>query len=132
MFDDLNDSNFKMFAMKYYENVNCTHEDDFNDDLKRIHYIKRLFKKYKETGELKERLIINHLIVLYNMFYHKALTRMLLLKLKEDLNILKPFLVFLSYWDTNVGKVNGKIIIDIDIGLDPKIIKKLREIKYGH
>ena len=46
MFDDLNDSNFKMFAMKYYENVNCTHEDEFNDDLKRIHYIKRLFKKY--------------------------------------------------------------------------------------
>ena len=68
MFENLNESNFQLFAMKNYTNPNCTDMLEFYDDLKRIGYLKRLFRKYKETGELKDRLIINHLLVLYNTF----------------------------------------------------------------
>jgi len=98
--------------------------------LKRIRYIKRLFRKYKDTGELKERLIINHLIVLYNIFEPRAMTRMLLMKLDDHLDCLKPFLMLLSYWDdpTKLGKVNGKIYRDSEIPLDDGIVKIARQI----
>ena len=65
MFDDLNEKNFQLFAMKYYNNPHCTDMLEFHDDLKRIRYIKRLFRKYKETGELKERFLL-YLINLFN------------------------------------------------------------------
>lgn len=128
MFDDLNDDNFIMFAMKFYENPHCTDLLEFHDDMKRIRYLKRLFKKYKQTGELKERLIINHLVVLYNMFDNRAMTRMLLLKMDGYYDCLKPFLIMLGYWTTSVGTVKGKSLIDSDISLDQKIVETLRQI----
>jgi len=128
MFDDLTEENFLLFAMKYYDNPHCTDLLEFHDDLRRIRYVKRLFKKYKDTGELKERLILNHLVVLYNMFDNRAMTRMLFQKLGEYLPYLKPFLMFLNYWPTDIGKVNGKKILDSNISLDQGIIKSLREI----
>ena len=60
LFDDLNDDNYMMFAMKYYENIQCTSVDEFNDDLNKIKYVKRLFNRFLETGELKTNLILNH------------------------------------------------------------------------
>lgn len=128
MFDDLNDDNFIMFAMKFYENPHCTDLLEFHDDMKRIRYLKRLFKKYKQTGELKERLIINHLVVLYNMFDNRAMTRMLLLKMDGYYDCLKPFLIMLGYWTTSVGTVKGKTLVDSDISLDQKIVETLRQI----
>jgi hypothetical protein len=128
MFIDLNEENFLLFAMKYYENPNCTDFNEFQDDLKRIRYIKRLFKKYREQQDLKERLILNHLVVLYNMFENRALTRMLFLKLEGYEEYLKPFLVFLNYWPAEIGKVNGNKIVDSDIPLDNGIVKVLREV----
>lgn len=128
MFDDLNDDNFIMFAMKFYENPHCTDLLEFHDDMKRIRYLKRLFKKYKQTGELKERLIINHLVVLYNMFDNRAMTRMLLLKMDGYYDCLKPFLIMLGYWTTGVGTVKGKSLVDSDISLDQKIVETLRQI----
>ena len=102
----------------------------FHDDLKRIRYLKRLFRKYKECGELKERLIINHLVVLYNTFEPRAMTRMLVMKLEDHLDCLKPFLILLSYWDEPIklGKINGKVYKDSDIGLDLGVIKTIRQI----
>ena len=128
MFDDLTESNFQLFAMKYYANPHCTDMLEFHDDLKRIRYIKRLFKKYKENGEMKERLIINHLMVLYNTFESRAMTRMLVLKLDEYLDCLKPFLILLNYWTTDLGRVKGKIVVDSEIGLDQNLVQILRQI----
>jgi len=128
MIDNLTEDNFQLFAMKFYENPHCTDLLEFHDDLKRIRYIKRLFKKYKQTGELKERLIINHLIVLYNMFENRAMTRMLLLKLNDYHDCLKPFLILLNYWTVDVGLINNKKIVDAEISLDSNVVKVLRNI----
>lgn len=130
MFENLTEGNFQLFAMKAYMNPQCTDVLEFHDDLKRIRYIKRLFRKYKETGELKERLIVNHLVVLYNTFEPRALTRMLVLKLEDHLDCLKPFLMLLSYWDdpSKLGKVNGKTYVDSEIPLDSGIVKEIRHI----
>jgi len=127
MFENLNEGNFQLFAMKNYTNPNCTDMLEFYDDLKRIGYLKRLFRKYKETGELKDRLIINHLLVLYNTFEARAMTRMLILKLDDHLECLKPFLIALNYWTSNVGKVNGSFIVDSEISLDFDIVKVIRQ-----
>lgn len=128
MFDDLTEDNFQLFAMKFYTNPHCTDLLEFYDDLKRIRYIKRLFKKYEQTGELKERLIINHIIVIYNMFDNKAATRMLFLKLNGYLHYLKPFLIMLNRYPTELGLINGKRVLDSEIGLDKHIVETLRNI----
>ena len=97
LFDDLNDDNYMMFAMKYYENIQCTSVDEFNDDLNKIKYVKRLFNRFLETGELKTNLILNHLIVIYNVFENQAATRLLFYSIeKKFYSILKPFLIFLD------------------------------------
>jgi len=127
MFENLTESNFQIFAMKYYANPNCTDMLEFYDDLKRIGYLKRLFRKYKETGDLKDRLIINHLLVLYNTFEPRAMTRMLVLKLDDHLDCLKPFLIALNYWTTDIGKIEGTPIVDSDIGLDMGIVNRIRQ-----
>ena len=128
MFDDLTESNFQLFAMKYYVNPHCTDMLEFHDDLKRIRYIKRLFKKYKESGEMKEQLIINHLMVLYNTFEPRAMTRMLMMKLDEYLDCLKPFLILLNFWTTDIGRVKGRTIVDSEISLDQNLVQILRQI----
>ena len=128
--EKLDDSNFMLYAAKYYDNPGCMDLLEFHDDLNRIKYIKRLFRRYAETGELKERLILNHLIVLYNVFDRDALTRMLVYKLYDYLEYLKPFLLLLNYWPDRVDGIgmNGEIILDSDIGVDPGIVEKLRKI----
>lgn len=128
MFDNLTEENFLLFAMKYYSNPHCTDLLEFHDDLRRIRYIKRLFKKYRDSGELKERLVLNHLVVLYNMFDNRAMTRMLVQKMDEYLDYLKPFLLFLNYWTADIGLVEGKKIVDSNIKLDQGIIDALRKI----
>ena len=128
MFENLTEDNFQLFAMKHYLNPHCTDLLEFHDDLRKIRYIKRLFKKYEETGELKERLILNHLVILYNMFEARAMTRMLFLKLDEYKTYLKPFLMFLNYWPTDIGRIEGNKIVDSNISLDQGIIEALRKI----
>lgn len=128
MFENLTNENFIMFAMKYYINPHCESIDEFNDDVKRIMYIKKLFGKYKSTGDLKDRLILNHLCIIYNMFESKAATRMLVLKLDDYLDCLKPFLILMGYWTTELGLVAGNPIIDSNIPLDRNIVNVLRNI----
>jgi len=94
---ELNDDNFVIFAMKYYDNPSCKGLDEFKDDLKRFSYVKRLLKKHHAGDGLKERLIINHLIILYNLFGVKATTKMLFFKIEDKYkNKLKSFLIFLN------------------------------------
>lgn len=125
-FEKLDDSNFVLYAAKHYENPQCLDTIEFYDDLKRFKYLKRLFGKYEESGELRERLILNHLIVLYNVFGQHA-TRMLFLKLEPYYSYLKPFLVLLNYMPDKVD-VSGRIIYSSDISMDQKIIDVLRNI----
>ena len=95
-FDELNESNYMLFAIKFYDNPQALTKDDFDDDLKRIKYIKRLLKRYKNTGELKIHLILNHLTVLFNVF-NEAAVPLLFYNLEEDLwPYLKSFLIFLN------------------------------------
>jgi len=117
-----------LYAAKNYDNPQCMDVDEFRDDLKRFNYIKKLFNKYKTTGDLKEHLIINHLIVVYNIFGAESATRMLFFKLKDYQEILKPFLVFLNYMPDIVYGVNEDPIRSTDIPLDNNIVVKLREI----
>lgn len=128
MIDNLNDDNFIMFAIKAYNKPNCI-MSEFEEDIKRIKYVKRLIKKYVVTGDLKERLILNHIIILSNVFGIEATVRMLFLKLDEKhYPILKTFLLFLSYMPTVIYGVNGKNIISADITVDILVGNKLRLI----
>ena len=105
-------------------------ESEFFDDLKRFKYLKRLFNKYKESGDLKERLVLNHLVVLYNLFGNEGTTRMLFFKLKEYLDILKPFLVLLERLPERVNGIGieGNTILTSDISDDLHVIDLLRQI----
>ena len=95
-FDELNDDNYKMFAIKHYENPQAVTQEDFYEDLKKFKYIKRLLKRYQKSGELKSHLLLNHFICLYNVF-DDAATPLLFYKIDQDLwSILKTFLIFLG------------------------------------
>ena len=95
-FDELNEHNYMLFAIKFYDNPQSVTREDFEDDLKRIKYIKRLLKRYKNTGELKVHLILNHLTVLFNVF-NEAAVPLLFYNLEEDLwPSIKSFLLFLE------------------------------------
>ena len=128
IFDDLTDANFLMFAMKEYTNQQCTNIDEFYDDLKKIKYIKRLINRFLESGKLKEILILNHLIVFYNVFDNKAATRLLFFKIEEKYwSVLKTFLIYLSMMPEIVKGIRGEDIISSDIQLNQEVIDKLRD-----
>jgi hypothetical protein len=95
-FDELNENNYMLFAIKFYDNPQAVTKDDFEDDLKRIKYVKRLLKRYKNTGVLKTHLILNHLTVLFNVFDDAAVP-LLFYNLERELwTYIKSFLVFLN------------------------------------
>jgi hypothetical protein len=128
MIENLNDDNFMIYAMKCYDSPNCI-MSEFEEDLKRIKYIKRLIKRYKTTGELKERLILNHIIILSNVFGTRNAVRMLFFKLDEqDYQILKTFLIFLDYMPDYVTGIKGKDIWSRNISIDLFVGKRLRDI----
>lgn len=123
--DRLDDSNFILYAAKHYDNAQCHNTEEFFDDLKRFKYIKRLFGKYEESGELRERLILNHLIILYNVFGNET-TKMLFLKLKGHYHYLKPFLVLMNRMPDKVEI--DTVIYSSDIVMDLNIVNVLRKI----
>lgn len=92
MIDNLTDANFIIYAAKHYDNPQCFDTVEFYEDLNRFKYIKRLLNKFKDTGELKDRLIFNHLTVLFNVFGTQACLRMLFLKLEGHHQEILPFL----------------------------------------
>lgn len=97
MYETISSNNFMMYAIKHYENPHCEGEKEFHDDMKRFKYIKRLLKKYKVSGVLKERLLLNHIIILRNLFGNEACVTLLLYKThQEHLAALKSFLLFLN------------------------------------
>ena len=120
IFEELNEENFTLFAIRFYDNPQCTSTEEFYEDIRRFRYLKRLLKRYTKTGELRERLILNHLIVLSNLFGVDNTMRMLEFKIEtEHWPILKTCLLYLGYineeWKT-------------DIPLDEEVTKRMREL----
>ncbi len=129
MFENLTEDNFILYAMKYYDNSQCLSEVEFHNDLKIIKYIKRLLNRYQRTGIIKERLMLNHLIMLSNVFPIPVLVRILFLKIPEEYwKELKTFLIYLNYMPEIVESVNEKKIISSDILINLQIAEELRKI----
>ncbi len=130
LFDDLNEKNYVHYAMKYYMNNQCTSVEEFNEDLNKVKYVKRLFNRFLETGELRTNLIMNHLIVIYNVFETEAATRMLFFKVEKRFHsILKPFLLFMERLPNVVKGIDGKDVVVNDIPLNEMTVKELRKIE---
>ena len=119
-FHKLTPDNIIMFAMKHYDNPSCVDRKEFLDDMKRFKYLKRLFRKYDTSSILKVRLILNHIIVLANVFGVDASSTLLFFKIeKKHWSTLKTFLVYLNYMPESDMK---------NIATDVKVLKELREI----
>lgn len=119
LFNELDNDNFVMFAVRNYNNPQCTDIDEFNEDLNRFKYLKRLFGRYKQ-GDLQERLILNHLVIIFNVFGISAAKKMIFYKIEKDhWPALKTFLIFLNYLKEDDY---------IDVPLDNKVINVLRKL----
>ena len=131
IFDDLNEKTYLLYAMKEYSNPQCIEIEEFNDDLKKVKYIKRLFNQYVSEGILKERLLLNHIIIFYNVFPPKAATRILFFKIEEKFwPILKTFLFYLKLMPENkIESVMGREIITNEILMDQGFIDSLRKFE---
>ena len=123
--EKLNENNFLLFAMHHYDNPQCHSVAEFEEDIKKFLYLKKLISRYKNNDELRERLILNHIIVLYNIFGETA-TRMLFYKIEESCwDILITFLVYLERMPETIPEYG---IILSDIALDENVIATLRKI----
>ena len=128
--EKLTEENFLFFCAKHYDNSKYTSTEEFVEDLNRIKYIKKLLTRYIEYDDLRERLILNHIIVLNNCFGPDILCKILFLKLKEQMKYIKPFLVFLNLLPEKIFNINNEFVIDTNlIEMDQFIVKKLRELK---
>ena len=128
--DKLDEFNFLLYAAKHYDNPQCYDTVEFYDDLKRIKYIKRLLNRYLEEDDLKERLILNHIIILNNVFGPEPISKMLFLKCRGMEPQLKSLLYFLNILPEkieNIG-IECRTINTKDIKLDEKILQELRKI----
>jgi hypothetical protein len=122
IFTELNEDNFLLFAIKNYENPQAVTKDDFDKDLNHFKYIKRLLKRYKNTGELKTHLLLNHFIILYNIF-GDATTPMLFFKIEEELwSVMKTFIIFLN----RLPPYPKCIFHDVQVDLD--CLKQLHQV----
>jgi hypothetical protein len=117
---NLTESTFLLYAMKHYDNPQCTEMSEFEEDIKRFQYLRKLFSRYRQDEDLKERLILNHLIVIFNVFGPQA-TNMLFMRLHEYHEYLKPFVLYLNYMPellvyddmaVNADSINGDLFIE--------------------
>jgi len=125
-FDDLTNDNILIYAVKAYDKPNCI-MSEFKEDMKRFNYLKRLFKRYRKVGELREQLVLNHLVVICNVFGPEVATRLLFFKMsKDDYSALKTYLLFLSCMPEKVRGIKGHDIISSEIPVDMTIADILR------
>jgi hypothetical protein len=126
--DDLTDANFLLFCAKHYMNPSATTDLEFIQDVRRIKYTKKLISRYRTTGDLKERLILNHLTVLNNVFGAMPLARIIWLKMDGYLPEIKPFMIALGILPKFIYNVRGKKWDTDDVPLDMSIVAVLRKI----
>ena len=121
LFDKITAQNFNAFAMKHYEDPQCEDIEDFHEDLRRFRYLKRLLHRYHESGEMRERLMLNHLITIFNVFGYDASMRMLEFKIKSDSywSSIRTMLLYLGYVENTWKR---------DIPLDVALTKRLKEL----
>jgi len=120
LFDELNNDNFELYAAKHYRNSACLDVQEFYDDIARFKYVVRLLRKYRDSGKLQERLILNHIITIYNVFEIAAANRMIFYRVDISLwPALKTFLLYLNYLPENVYQ---------NINIDLNIAKKLKDL----
>lgn len=128
-FENLTEDNIMLYAAKAYDKPNCI-MSEFTEDMKRLNYLKRLFRRYSKHGEMRERLILNHIVVLYNIFGPEATTRILFYNAnKNDYSILKTYLSFLNLMPEKVRGINGIDIVSSEIPVDIKVSEVLQNLK---
>lgn len=128
--DVLTEKSFLLYCAKHYDNPQCHSTDEFVEDIRRIKYIKKLITRYIDKGELKERLILNHFIVLSNVFNPETLCRVIFLKMETQMNYVKPFLIMLGVLTEHILNVKSERNIDTNlIPMDQGIIDALRKIE---
>ena len=124
---DLNDKNINSFMISSYANPQCVSIEEFEEDTKIPKYVKRLINRYVSSGELKARLILNHIILFYNVFDNRSATRILFYKLEDQhYSVLKTFLVYLNYMPDVVEMIDGKNIVSSDIPVCQEVVDILR------
>lgn len=129
MFENLNEENILLYCIKAYDKPNCI-MSEFEDDVKRFNYLNRLFTRYSKFGEIRERLVLNHLVILYNVFGPDVTTRLLFYKISEEhYSILKTYLLFLNLMPENVRGIRNIDIKSSDIFVDVDLVEVLRKIK---
>ena len=120
LFDELNNANFELYAAKHYRNLQCLSTEEFYDDVAKFKYVVRLLRRYRDTGKIQERLLLNHIITIYNVFEIAAANRMIFHRVDIDLwPALKTFLVYLNYLPENLHK---------NINIDLSIATKLKDL----
>lgn len=121
LFDKLTSKNFQAYALQNYDDPQCTDIEDFHEDLKRFRYLKRLLHRYHENGEMRERLMLNHVICLFNVFGYEPCMRMLDFKIKEKSywKSIKTMLLYLGYVEENWR---------VEVQIDEKLAQRLREL----
>lgn len=125
----LTKENFIIFAAHYYDNATCTNTEEFLSDLNHFKYLKKLFSRYRDNGDLKERLIINHLTIIINLFGTEPAVKMLFHKTEENTwSYLKTFLLFLNAMPDIITDVDSKTIISADIPINIEIANILTKI----
>ena len=122
----LGENTFLLYAAKHYDNPHCSDVTEFEEDLKRFQYLRKLFGRYRQDADLKERLILNHLIIIYNMFGTEA-TNMLFMKLEDYHDLLKPFVECLNFMP-EVVQYDDRVINKHSIVADKHIQETLRKI----
>lgn len=128
-YDKLNEKNFLLFCAAHYDNYEFHSTDEFLEDLNRIKYIRKLLTRYVEKGDLKERLILNHIIILNNCFGPEALCKILYLKLKNQMQYIKPFLIMINVFPDFIYNVGDDKVVDTNlIPMDATIIERLRKM----
>ena len=120
LFDELNEDNFVLFASRHYDNPQCMSVEEFHHDLNRFKYLKRLLKRYTQNGDLQERLILNHIVVLYNVFGIAPANRMMFYRMEQEYwPAIKTFLIFLNYLRDDEL---------VDVSLDQTVVERLRNL----
>lgn len=121
LFDKLTNKNFQAFALQNYDDPQCEDIEDFHEDLRRFRYLKRLLYRHHEYGEIRERLMLNHIITLFNVFGFEPCMRMLEFKIKEETywTSIKTMLLYLGYVEESFKS---------HISIDEKLVQRLREL----